>query len=67
MQQFLKESGHMINTPKTKTVNRESVTLSPQGDHILGTKKQNRLGRTDGSSAALILPENLQSAITKIR
>lgn len=45
------------------TVNRESVTLSPRGGRMLGTKKRDVRGRTDGWSAVLILPENLRSAI----
>ena len=48
------------------TVNRESVTLSPRGGRMLGTKKRDVRGRTDGWSAVLILPENHRSAITKI-
>lgn len=48
------------------TVNREFVTLSPRGGRMLGTKKRDVRGRTDGRSAVLILPENHRSAITKI-
>lgn len=50
MQQFLKESvhTHTIETPKTMTVNREFVTLSPRGGRMLGTKKRDVRGRTDG-------------------
>ncbi len=73
---------HTIETPKTMQaqsawlfpagkpwlliVNSSRLALSPRGGRMLGTKKRDVRGRTDGRSAVLILPENHRSAITKI-